>query len=154
MFKVAFSLFSVDNQSACSILDWVLNSQSDFDWVLYKLIGNFQHKKTIPLLTCPIRDYWLVGHFIYQLTCLSINLLYIALFIKFNTCYINLVSGCHDIRFKSWVYNLGSLMQKWSHFALLLWQHTIVIVILQYKPGPPRFARSTILVISTSQLTK
>ena len=31
MFKVAFSLFSNINQSACSTLDLVLNNQSDFD---------------------------------------------------------------------------------------------------------------------------
>ena len=32
--NVAFSLFSNINQSACSTLDWVLNNQSDFNWVL------------------------------------------------------------------------------------------------------------------------
>ena len=43
MFKVAFSLFNDINQSACSTLDQVLNSQLDFDWVLYlSIIGIFQ----------------------------------------------------------------------------------------------------------------
>ena len=35
LFKVAFSLFSIINQSACSTLDWVLNVQPYFDWMLY-----------------------------------------------------------------------------------------------------------------------
>ena len=54
-FKVVFSLLYNINQSACSTLDWVLNSQSEFDWVLYKHHWEFPiHKKIIPMLTCPI----------------------------------------------------------------------------------------------------
>ena len=36
-------IFSVVDQSACSVLDLVLKSQSDLDLVLYKLIGNFHY---------------------------------------------------------------------------------------------------------------
>ena len=40
MFKVAFSLISYKDVSACSTLDWVLNSQPDFDWVIvYASLG-------------------------------------------------------------------------------------------------------------------
>ena len=57
MFKVTFSLFSNINRSACSTLDWVLNSHSDFDWVLYKHHLEIQiNKKIIPILTCPIGE--------------------------------------------------------------------------------------------------
>ena len=46
-FKVAFSSFSKINQSACSTLDWVLKSQSDFDGVLDKHHWEFPiHEKT------------------------------------------------------------------------------------------------------------
>ena len=49
------SVFSTINQSACSTLDWVLNSKSDFDCVLYKNHWEFPvQKKIIPVLTCPI----------------------------------------------------------------------------------------------------
>ena len=57
MFKVAFSLFLDTNQSASSTLDWVLNNQSDFDWVLYQNHWQFSiNKKIIPMLTCPIAN--------------------------------------------------------------------------------------------------
>ena len=36
MLQVACSIFPNVNQSACSTHDSVLNSESDFDWVLYK----------------------------------------------------------------------------------------------------------------------
>ena len=36
-------IFSVVDQSACSVLVLVLKSQSDLDLVLYKLIGNFHY---------------------------------------------------------------------------------------------------------------
>ena len=39
MFKVAFSLFSITNQSACSTLDWVVNNQSDFDYTSFQATG-------------------------------------------------------------------------------------------------------------------
>ena len=56
MFNVAFSSFSNINQSACSALDGVLKSQSDFDWELYKRHREFSiRKKIIPMSTCP---YW------------------------------------------------------------------------------------------------
>ena len=48
IFKVAFGpLFSNINLSASSSLDWVLNNQSDFDWVLYMhhYIENFQYNR-------------------------------------------------------------------------------------------------------------
>ena len=68
MFKVAFSLLANINQSACSALDGVLNSSSDFDWVLYKHhLGIPIHKKTIPKLTClpivprPIIHEWVTS---------------------------------------------------------------------------------------------
>ena len=54
MFKVAFSLFSNINQSVCRALDWVLISQSDFDWVLSCHWEFPIHKKIIPMSTCPI----------------------------------------------------------------------------------------------------
>ena len=54
-FKVVFSWFSIINQSAYSTLDWVLNSQSDYDWVLYKNRCKFPlHMKIIPMLKCPM----------------------------------------------------------------------------------------------------
>ena len=41
------------NQWPCSTLDRVLNSQSDYDWVLYKHYWEFPfQKKLIPMLTC------------------------------------------------------------------------------------------------------
>ena len=39
--KVAFSMFSNTNQSACNTHDLMLNSQSDFDWVCISIIGVF-----------------------------------------------------------------------------------------------------------------
>ena len=42
MFKIAFSLFYNINQSACSTLDWVLNSQSDLTECCLSNIWNFQ----------------------------------------------------------------------------------------------------------------
>ena len=42
--KVDFTLFSNINQSACSTHDWVMNSQSDFDWVEYKYHWGFPKK--------------------------------------------------------------------------------------------------------------
>ena len=60
MFKVVFSLFqfsyySNTNQSVSSIVNWVLNSQSEFDWVLYKHRREFLiHGKIISMLTCPL----------------------------------------------------------------------------------------------------
>ena len=55
MFKVAFSLFSNINQSACSTPGWVLNSQSDFDRVMYTLHWEFLiHEKVISMLICLI----------------------------------------------------------------------------------------------------
>ena len=35
MCEVAFSLFSSINKSTYSTLDWVMNSQSEFDWGAY-----------------------------------------------------------------------------------------------------------------------
>ena len=53
--NVAFSLFSNINKSTCSTLDWVLNSQSGFDLVLYKHLWEFPiQKKIIPIVACPI----------------------------------------------------------------------------------------------------
>ena len=58
MFKVVFPLFSniiQGIQLAYSTLDCVLNSQSDFDWVLYKHDWEFPiHEEKIPMLTFPI----------------------------------------------------------------------------------------------------
>ena len=52
MLKVAFSLFSNINNSACSILDRVLNSRSCFDGVLSKHHCEFAiHRKIFPKLT-------------------------------------------------------------------------------------------------------
>ena len=50
MLKVAFSLLLNINQSACSALDWVLNNQSEFYWMLYKHHWEFPiHKKIITM---------------------------------------------------------------------------------------------------------
>ena len=54
MFKVAFSLMSNMNQSACSTLDWVLNIQSELTKYCVSIIGYPINKKIIPMSTCPI----------------------------------------------------------------------------------------------------
>ena len=41
--RSSFALISNTNQSACITLDWMLISQSDFDWVLNN--GNLQYRK-------------------------------------------------------------------------------------------------------------
>ena len=59
MFIVAFPLISNINQSACSTLSWVLNSQSELTEYNYKHHWEFPiNKKTTLMLTCPI-----IGHF-------------------------------------------------------------------------------------------
>ena len=53
--SMAFSLFAQINQSACNTLDWVLNSQSEFEWWLYKYHWEIPtHEQIIPMLTRPI----------------------------------------------------------------------------------------------------
>ena len=47
MFKVAFSLFSNINQSACSTLDWVLNNQSDVDRVSMGLSNTIEDNSNV-----------------------------------------------------------------------------------------------------------
>ena len=54
MFKVALSLMSNMNQSACSTLDWVLNIQSELTKYCVSIIGYPINKKIIPMSTCPI----------------------------------------------------------------------------------------------------
>ena len=53
--KGGFSLLSIINQSAYSTLDWVLNRQSGFDWILYEHHWEFLiYKKIIPMSACLI----------------------------------------------------------------------------------------------------
>ena len=66
MLQVACSIFPNVNQSACSTLDWVLDSESDFGWVLYKNNWEFPlRKKITPMLSCPIGLVYF--HFLYIL---------------------------------------------------------------------------------------
>ena len=56
MYIVAFTWLSDISQSASCSLDWVLNSQSDFDWVAYKHHWEIPiRKKTIQIWTRHIR---------------------------------------------------------------------------------------------------
>ena len=72
MFKVAFSLLSNINQSACSTLDRVMNSQSEFTECCISIIGNFQYIiKLIPMLTCPFLETALA--IIYKNICIHCN---------------------------------------------------------------------------------
>ena len=51
--KATFKLFPRINHSACSSLDRVMGSQSEFDWVAYKHYWEFPiNKKIIPRLIC------------------------------------------------------------------------------------------------------
>ena len=62
MFKVAFLLISNINQSACSILDWVLKSQSG---LIERFLDHKEtpiNKKTIPIYTCLIRNKYVTGY--------------------------------------------------------------------------------------------
>ena len=69
LWKLPSHFFCI-NQYACSTLDWVMNSQSEFDWVAYKhMIGNSQKsERIIPMLICPIIFYTVST----LLSCLSV----------------------------------------------------------------------------------
>ena len=56
MCEVPFSLLPSSNLSACSILDWLMNSQSEFEWIAYRHHWIFK----ISMVTCPISVHTLI----------------------------------------------------------------------------------------------
>ena len=67
--NVTLSLFSNIDQSACSTLDWVLNNQSHFDWVLN--IESLGISNTIEDISNVNMPYWemhkyLIEHLMYS----------------------------------------------------------------------------------------